>query len=65
MARFAFGGVMRNFLYSLEDYFEALAEEHAGRFMRRPAQLMSFTCAILGDAIGACVDRASLFPSHR
>lgn len=56
---------MRNFLYSLEDYFEALAEEHRGRLMRRPAQLMSFTCAILGDAIGACVDRASLFPSHR
>jgi hypothetical protein len=56
---------MRNLLYSLEDYFEALAEEHAGRLMRRPAQLMSFTCAILGDAIGARADRASLFPSHR
>jgi hypothetical protein len=65
MARFAFGGVMRNFLYSLEDYFEALAEEHEGRLMRRLAQLMSFTCAILGDAIGNRADRASLFPSHR
>jgi hypothetical protein len=56
---------MRNVLYSLEDYFEALAEEHTGRFTRRPAQLMSLTCAILGDAIGAGTDRSTLFPSHR
>jgi hypothetical protein len=55
---------MRNVLYRLEDYFESLAEERAGRLMRRPALLMSFACAILGDALGAPVGRSSPFPSH-
>ena len=56
---------MRNVLYSLEDYFESLAEERTGRFTRRPALLVSFACAILGDALGARMGRPTLFPSHR
>ncbi len=36
-----------------------LAEERAGRLMRRPAPLMSFTCAILGDALGVPIGRSS------
>lgn len=55
---------MRSVLYNLEDYFEALAEERAGRLTRRLALLMSCACAILGDAIDARMGWSALFPSH-
>jgi hypothetical protein len=43
---------MRNALYSLEDYFEALAKQRLGRLMRPAALFASFICAVLGDALG-------------
>jgi hypothetical protein len=56
---------MRSVLYSLEDYFEALAEERKGPLTRAPALLLSFVCAVLGDALGARIGRPTLFPSPR
>jgi hypothetical protein len=44
--------VMRNALYSLEDYFEALAKQRLGRMTRPAFMLASFVCAVMGDVLG-------------